>query len=137
MATRNPLFIGTCATVLALAIGGAHAAELPAGTVISAEKERIKELEAGVRAERARATVWKVAAVLGWPALTFAKKIEISGSDVKIQRQTEADRHDEEQVGLGAHAAQRARQQPGRRPLQRQPTPEPQPFHVVPFWFDH
>ena len=43
MATRNPLFIGTCATVLALAIGGAHAAELPAGTVISAENlDKIK-----------------------------------------------------------------------------------------------
>lgn len=32
----------------------------------------------------------QVAELLGWPALTFAKKVEIDGNTVKIQRQTEA-----------------------------------------------
>ncbi len=32
----------------------------------------------------------QVAELLGWPSLTFAKRIEIDGSKVRIQRQTEA-----------------------------------------------
>jgi hypothetical protein len=37
MATRKHPLLGACATVLALSIGSAFAAELPPGTVISAE----------------------------------------------------------------------------------------------------
>jgi electron transfer flavoprotein beta subunit len=32
----------------------------------------------------------QLAELLGWPALTFAKKVEVDGTKVKIQRQTEA-----------------------------------------------
>jgi electron transfer flavoprotein beta subunit len=43
----------------------------------------------------------QIGALLGWPALTFAKEIHIEGSTVKIQRQTEAG-YDEVQATLPA-----------------------------------
>jgi electron transfer flavoprotein beta subunit len=43
----------------------------------------------------------QIGALLGWPALTFAKEIHIEGSAVKIQRQTEAG-YDEVQATLPA-----------------------------------
>jgi electron transfer flavoprotein beta subunit len=43
----------------------------------------------------------QIGALLGWPALTFAKEIHIEGTTVKIQRQTEAG-YDEVQATLPA-----------------------------------
>jgi len=75
------------------ALAGSDA--LSTAKVIAKAVERIGDIELVVTATESTdgytGTIpGQVAALLGWPALTFARKVEVGDGKVKIERQTEA-----------------------------------------------
>jgi electron transfer flavoprotein beta subunit len=92
---RQGLAMGAARAVLISdpALGGADA--LTTAKIIAKAVERVGSVDLVLAATESTdgytGTVpAQVGALLGWPALTFAKSIDVDGSNVKIQRQTEA-----------------------------------------------
>ncbi len=91
---RTALAMGAARAVLASDPAMAGSDSLGTAKVIAKSIERAGEVDLVLTATESSdgytGTIpGQVAALLGWPALTFAKQVETGGGKVKIQRQTE------------------------------------------------
>lgn len=92
---RTALAMGAARAVLASDPAMAGSDSLGTAKVIAKSIERAGEVDLVLTATESSdgytGTIpGQVAALLGWPALTFAKHVETGGGKVKIQRQTES-----------------------------------------------